>query len=492
MIYGISYINEISVPINERKQKGVNYISTSLQDIKRDSFLLERYNRASKEGSSDYKMDIYTSKNMLKYNELRITFSKLLGEIKSIKALIRQFTAINLEHMDSSDLIEIIDRVYNDSGLSSDILSEVISGVLVRLISFKKNLFKAEHKIVFYEGLLNLEGALLLHILSCMGYDIVYVNNFIEDSEFRYSWIRKPTVKYKVECKDVNISNTIAYNAQEEIRGILSNNLVRKENEKREDIKVSYLRCTLDEIGLYIHEPVKVRPNFIQDEGKLQIPTLVGIFQGVSTQFKDYNALLTNILNDDKVLLGSSDRDIDLDDYEDDLKKVLCKSGVDWDSKVARKSRINDIKEPMKTHVKGVIDRLVCKCDKRKDKMSFLSVVLYLHSQIIQMYNNFVFTERNPKYVVYTDELYKYNKYDIFLWQFLAETGWDVLIFSPDLVVDTADWAIPVYTLGAFRGLTEKEKYVKFKPNGLFSISNICCIDKYNHVCKVNSLSLFL
>lgn len=470
MLYGISYTNEIEKPIQERKQKGVNYISTSYDDIMRDDFLSKRFTEVANQGSSDYIVDMRGGlfdrqhRSVVKVNYLKNALFDTVSKGRDVEPLIRQFVAVNLNCMNADDMIKVVEHVSCNLGLDVESLCSCISSALGLLIHFKNNLFKSEHKIVFYLGMLTREYAVLLHILSNLGYDIVYVNNFVNDSEFRYTWIRKPTVQFRSEEQKANVLNTVAYNAQEEIRAILDDNLIRKENKVNDTIENSYLRCTLDEVRLYYHEALKMRPNFSKEDNKIVVPNIIGYFEGVFDDFKKYIDFIIDMNQDDKTLWFAPESNSTTHIDTQSFGYLVGKKGIIREH--LNSTTFETIKEPMRTLLLNKIDELLIACSTRSAKIKLLESVLYMNYAFAEEYNNFIFTERNPKVILY-NQGNEIEEHTLTFLKFLGATGWDVIILAPTQPI--SNWDIPRYTLGAFRGLKDTELSARFEVRKLFT-----------------------
>lgn len=504
-MFNISYANEISLPIPERRQKGVNYISTSLKDIENDNFLSVRFNNKQDcDVIIDNRSMLFDrqNRNVLKANVLGNSIYEIATQGRDVEPLIRQFAAVDLGETKVDDLIKVVEQVTLNLQDNLNALSTLVGSVLALLIPFKRHLFKAEHKIVFYIGMLTKEYAILLHVLSNLGYDIIYVNNFVNDSEYRYDWIRKPVVEFHADNNVTNVSNTLSFNAQQEIRQILDDNLIRRENKTGELLEISPLRCTLDEIKMYYDTPVKFRPCFEKTDSKVLIPNLVGIIQGNCADYmrtwilpmvKEFECTVFYTPNKARPPVTSGERYNQLISRDEITLQKLSSLGI---------GNLTMLNSNIAEHVLRYINEKFKTLKTRTEMLNYLYRVLNLPDKVIRFYNNFILTEKNPKLVSVlmgnlTDKFHQ--DYDFILFDLLIHTGWDVLIFSPQMDLSSVSiyaemFPYPVYNLGLY-------KEYDFADGDSFSVRNFLTKTNYycprirsdnyeDKICKMSDLSI--
>ena len=475
-MYNISYANEIHLPIPERKQKGVNYISTSLKDIENDEFLRFRFEQAqAKASDTDVVIDNRgmkfdrSNRNTLKINMLSKAITDTVLKGKDVEPLIRQFVAVDLGCMQADDVVRIVEYLSCQFQDNIEALAKLMSAMLGLLIPFKGALFKDVHKIVFYVGMLNKEYAILLHTLSNLGYDVVYVNNFVSDSEYRYSWIRKPVVEFHSQNTGLEVNDTLSYTAQQEIRQILDDNLVRRENKVDEELIVKPLRCTVDEIKQYMHEGLKFRPHFEKSDNSISIPNIVAVLQGWNCSYQDYmKEWLIPLAKDTEFTLFY--RCLFSFSVSQDMNymKLLTRNDITFPKLEELHLGNYDLLKPeIRQHILTYINKKFKTLRTKTEMLNFLYRVLNLPKSVIEMYNNFILTERNPKmvYVMFGED--DFSESDTILRDLLINTGWDVLILSPEGCLPIQ--GIPIYSIGQVRKIDTQEKQEYIQERNFFT-----------------------
>lgn len=455
MIYDV---NNVFSPLASRSQKGVCYITTSMQDIEADSKFADLYSEMSSCGLVVNNVGMSfdrNNRNVLKTTQFKNSLERVARDGVDIDRVLYQILGFEFKCTDklkTKDFIDALDLlVYNLNSMYSDItlLSNIVAQVMSVLLVFKDSIVcksESDKRVLFYIGLLNREWAMSLHILSYLGFDIVYVNNFVNDSEFRYSWIRKPSITFK--ASDVlSAVNTDNYNYKQEVQTMLSQNDtsgVFSSNAAVSTVEVKTLRPTKDEYNLLWQSINPARPGFKADSGNMNISNLFGVFTGMplnwmkAEDFGEYNDLIMSKVADADFVWVPRKKSSDcivsqeLANFKSGLSRLLKRGGVNVSDLAAMNYLTNLVRmnQTMRSFILSKINDMLEDMPTRSEKLDFLFSLGNLPAEFYNVVSNFEFNKFPPK-VVGIALNRTFDKLDCLFFEFFNKLGFDILIFTP-------------------------------------------------------------
>ena len=459
MLYNAIYdVNNVFSPLATRNQKGVCYITTSMQDIEDDPRFSSLYSEMSSRGLVVNNVGMAfdrNNRNVLKTAQFKNALERVAREGVDIDRGLYQILGFEFKCTDkvkSKDFIDALDLlVYNLNSMYSDIslLANIVAQVMSVLLVFRDNIVdktESDKRTLFYIGLLNREWAMSLHILSYLGFDIVYVNNFVNDSEFRYSWIRKPSITFKAS-NTLSAVNTDNYNYKQEVHNMLSQNDttgVFSSNDTVVNVEVKTLRPTKDEYNILWNSINPARPGFVSNNGSMTISNLFGVNWGMplnwvkSEDFGEYNDLIMEKVSDAAFVWlprkQTYDYSVspDLANFKSGLSRLLKRGGVTVNdlSSVNYLTNLVRMNSVMRNFVLSKINAILDELPTRSEKLDFLFSLGCLPSEFYNVVSNYEFNKFPPK-VVGIALNRTFDKLDCLFFKFFNQLGFDILIFTP-------------------------------------------------------------
>ena len=318
-------------------------------------------------------------------------------------------------------------------------------------------------KIIFY-GSIKKHEIYLLKILNLAGFDILYLNpnedgniSVLCNDKYEIEMIQEKLVEEKisfeervnlgavVEKSSIKKAMTIGAQASKRISDQLLNDsgFIKQWQLQDRNTKSLLLSSTLDEIGIYFREPLKLRPGFSFDNKSVEVPVFFSKINGVYNDNNEYLDFVNNLRYSDDVFFIEFNGDVNY--FSKKFTKdafslsfllnsdgIIDKKGILGDKNYTISTLNANTQEMILEKVEEVIvsDMFVDGLN-REDRIKGLYTVLNMDRRFVHMINNFDYSLVNPKLVVYIEKDLIFEKEIAFLMLLLSKIGFDIITLCP-------------------------------------------------------------
>lgn len=363
-------------------------------------------------------------------------------------------------------LLLIIDSDINKT--KTNFVVKLLCWIDTYLSSLKKEYLSYNYKCFFY-GDIKKHELYFLVLLLLSGFDILYINPNTESNiklilnlnlegisednfnEFKSSIYEQGLEKRVSEGKDLDkhiVRKTTTETAQysKKIEDELLNDtgmILNSWQVQNRELKPVILNTTLDEIGIYLNEPLNFRPGYKLGERRIDAPVFFSEIIGIKQNEKDYikfinflrqapNSVFIEYKGNNNIFVES---EFSSNDFG--LSYFIKNNSID------KKELLNNNKYSLSFLSTNIQDKLldtvedVFKCNwfekpiANSDKVKALHFILNLKRNILLLLENFDYGKVNPKVNIYINDLVEMStELAVFLLVF-NKLGIDIFIISP-------------------------------------------------------------
>lgn len=377
-------------------------------------------------------------------------------------------TIVNDEHLNGK-IKKVID-IFLDSQNSEFSNDRVKQNFIIKIISWIKEYIKPlkiskddAPKVIFYGDIKKHEAYLLL-IIHLIGFDVLYLNpnedsniNLLDSKKYKIEVIKSNLIDENVSFEEriklgeviekstIKKAMTVGAQASKRISDQLLNDcsFIKPWQLQDRKIKSLLLNSTLDEIGIYFKEPLKLRPGFTFDNKNVEVPVFFSKINGSYNDNNDYLDFIYNFRFSDDAFFIEFDGDVSrlYKKFTKDAfslsflingEGIIDKKGI-LENKSYNISTLNaNIQELILEKVEEVIagDMFISKLNK-EDRIKGLYTVLNMDKKIVHMINNFDYSLINPKLILYIEKDFIFEKEILFLMLLLSKIGFDIIVLCP-------------------------------------------------------------
>lgn len=401
------------------------------------------------------------------------------AEFDLITYLSRELKSMDVHNLKSQDIVLFNDEETNKTFLNS--LDEVINlalnqetfvnensrndfiiKVMVWIYSYicpMQDKFDASNSPkCFYYGDITKHEVYFLMLLHKMGFDVVYINPLRNevwddvDKSGESEVVTSPQIlaitpiaDIMNSAKEIREEQSITLQLQREMEDtLLSGSGVYRSWQFRDgSTKALFIRSTVIDLLNNYNEPARVRNGFQVDGSVVTVPNYLFQIDGLNSNMQEYHHLLevctkspnTKILTDKgESLLGTTVSD------SEKLKLAFCKlSDGHYDIEELKKLsyyKWDRYRDSLEDFILNKINDLLDDCMYKKqlskeEEFSLVCDILSMDESVIKMADNFDFTDKIPKIVIFLEKEDFVPDRVLYLLGFIVTLGFDVVIFNP-------------------------------------------------------------
>ena len=244
---------------------------------------------------------------------------------------------------------------------------------------------------------------------------------------------------FPYEARKLSGYATVAFQAEQEIRGVLSgDDTLYYQMKQFRRMNPIILKTTFEEIDIIWKEPAKLRPSFSTAGGVVTIPSIFAKINGVPDSMEDYKSGIQAKMTPQTLLLQKfpfMPPQINPEATEF-MKRIYYGNAIDVEKLKRSKFYTYSLfsQETQNVVIRGIND-FVGSDWYIKKRSSFiydvLEILFRMPHNVIQLIHNFSFTEAIPKVVAFNPTKAPCEAADCILILFLKSMGFDVIIYVP-------------------------------------------------------------
>lgn len=379
--------------------------------------------------------------------------------LKTQDIVLFQDTQWNTMFLESLDYIVNLaikqENFFNDSVRNDFILKLIVwTYSYIRPMIFESNICPK----CFYYGDISRHEIYFLMMLHMMTFDVIFVNplrdeNWEEVDTIKLSSVHKNSQILQIEslsnriknAKNIEYEESITLQLEREIENeLLTNTGVYRSWQFRDgNTKSLFIKSTIIDLMNNYAEPSRVRNGFKVEGKTVTIPNYFFQIDGENYDFEEYSKLINTCIETPNTLVltdaGKSLIESKLSE-EQKLKLTFCLLSdgsfnieeikkLDfylWDKyrDALEDFLLNKINELLK-------DNLYKKNLSQKEQFDLVADILSINQSIIKMADNFDYTDKVPKLVIFLNNEDFIDDEILYLIGFVNELGFDIIIFSP-------------------------------------------------------------
>lgn len=324
-------------------------------------------------------------------------------------------------------------------------------------------------KCIYYGDITRHEIYFLM-MLHLMTFDVLYINPLREElwqdiDTLQISELHKNMQIAPIETLAEKIRNATILEVEESITlqlereiddALLKNTGVYRAWQYRDgNVKPLFIRSTIIDLMNNYSEPSRVRNGF-KTEGKLvTVPNYFFQIDGLNSDISEYTRLVTLCTQTPNTLVLTDKGESLIEKKvpnEDKLKLTFCLLS-DGTFSIDEMKRLpfyewDKYRDSLENFVLNKIndlfaDSLYKKRLSQEEKFNIVANILSMSQSVIKMVDNFDYTDKVPKLVIYLNNEDFISDEILYLIGFIYELGFDIIIFSPsglisiDSVFDT-------------------------------------------------------
>lgn len=347
------------------------------------------------------------------------------------------------------------ENFFNESSRNDFILKLIVWTYLyIRPMSFEKNICP---KCIYYGDITRHEIYFLM-MLYLMTFDVIYINplrdeNWSEVDTVPISEIHKNSQILQIEtlydkiknAKVIELEESITLQLEREIEDeLLSNTGVYRSWQFRDgNTKSLFIRSTIIDLMNNYQEPSRVRTGFKVEGKMVTIPNYFFQIDGLNSDMLEYQRLVSTCINTPNTLVltdsGNSLITKKLSD-EEKLKLTFCLfSDGTFNIEEIKKldyylwDKYRDTLEDfMLNKINELFKDSIYKTKlSQKEQFNLVGNILSIDLNIIKMCDNFDYTDKVPKLVLFLNNEDFIEDDILYLLGYINELGFDIIIFSP-------------------------------------------------------------
>lgn len=356
---------------------------------------------------------------------------------------------------------------FNESSRNDFILKLIVwTYSYIRPMKFENNITP---KCIYYGDITKHEIYFLM-MLHLMTFDVIYINPLRDEiwdevDTLPISEVHKNSQIVPIETLSEKIKNAHVIEREESItlqlereieNELLTNTGVYRAWQYRDgNVKPLFIKSTIIDLLNNYPEPSRVRSGF-KVEGKIvTVPNYFFQIDGEYNDFNEYHQLVNTCISTPNTLV-LTDRGESLIpkklSQEEKLQLTFCTfSDGTFDINEIKKLPFYEwdkYRDALEDFILNKIndlfrDKLYKKNLSQNDKFNIVANILTMSPNIIKMADNFDYTDKIPKLVIYLEKEDFIEDEILYLLGFINELGFDIIIFSPaglisiDSVFDT-------------------------------------------------------
>ncbi len=399
------------------------------------------------QGRQIYRFNVFGVGNTSAYNKSVWELYKACGkdvmvlDSKPLSVTPSEFDAV-CSKIRGKSIIEIVSRF----GFDGVELESVFNRLLLNSSNSKIEYYKAilymkleqgisKNTVIISFGKIPTRTELLLNLLECLPCTVIKLNNREHEKGYNnFKLGEYENIQFPYEYKGMVSTN--AFEAQEEIKGILYNNGVEGLQSDMVRNKVIPLKTTYDELKLYWNEQAMFRPFYSNDNSVVSVPTLFVKLNGVDNAY-DKDILLFNngiVYKDTHIPLVNINADRELSYY---VRNIVGINEL-YFNKIENKSwyPYTFMSKDKFEFLKGKIEELCfsdwCNQNIKNLRYTVTEVALRLPLNILQAICSFDFSKEIPKIVVYSGDEGMCDVESVIFLMLMHTIGFDVLVIAPN------------------------------------------------------------
>ena len=347
------------------------------------------------------------------------------------------------------------EKFFNDNVRNDFILKLIVwTYSYIRPMTFENNISPK----CFYYGDISRHEIYFLMMLHLMTFDVLFVNplrdeNWNEVDTPQLSTLHKNAQISQIDSLALKIQNAKVIDCEESItlqlemeveNELLTNTGVYRSWQFRDgNTKPLFIRSTIIDLLNNYAEPSRVRSGFKVEGKTVTIPNYFFQIDGEYTDSSEYSNLVKTCTETPNTLVltdcGNSLLESSLSDAQK-LKLTFCLfSDGSFNIEEIKKLDFyqwDKYRDALEDFVLNKInelfsDNLFKKTLSEKDKFDLIGDILTINQNILKMADNFDYTDKIPKLVIYLNNEDFIPDRILYLIGFIYELGFDIIIFSP-------------------------------------------------------------
>ena len=370
-----------------------------------------------------------------------------------------EFDRTFLNALDSAVNLAIKQETFFNKNALNDFIIKLIVWAYSYIRPICDNLEDAHSPKCFYYGDITRHEIYFLMILYLMGFDVVYINplqdsNWDEVDTLQLSKVEKcaktmPVLSIREQIENAHEimeiqSDTLQMQKEIDSKLFSGNGAFRAWQFRNGIVKSLFIRSTVIDLINNYAEPAKVRSGFKTEGLTVTVPNYFFQIDGVYSDFNDYTKLVNICVSTPNTLVltdrGESLLGKQQIEYSDKLKLVFCELDdgtydieelkklefYAWDKyrDALEKLMLNNINTVLKS---GIFKEILSK----EQRFDFVSDVMTMDERIMKMADNFDYTGKIPKLVLFLNNEDYIEDRILYLIGYIVTLGFDVIIFSP-------------------------------------------------------------
>lgn len=318
----------------------------------------------------------------------------------------------------------------------------------------------------FYYGDITQHEIYFLIMLHLMTFDVIYINplreefwdsidkNNISEKKVYERILPIETLSKKIENSPViELEESVTLQMQREMEETLftGSGVYRSWQFKDGNVRPLFIQSTIIDLMNNYDEPARVRRGFKTENKTVTVPNYLFQIDGLYSNSTEYYNLIHKCIStpNTMILTDKGESLIQSSISEDEkLKLVFCKLSDDMYSIEELKKLSfyswNKYRDSLEDFILSSINKLFSDClfkDKlnQTDQFNIISDILLMNHDIIKMVDNFDFTDKIPKIVLFLENEDFVSDRILYLLGFIHELGFDIVIFNPSglMSIDT-------------------------------------------------------